>query len=115
MGSVRAAWKGYLELGFVSCGVKVIGATTEASKIHFKILNRKNKLPVRALVIAMAVLVSACGESDPPVAGSQPQDQLPPAQTDTIDKAPTQDADPTPQTGSGGEQQPSEPAQPKPN
>jgi DNA end-binding protein Ku len=40
----RAVWKGYLKLGTVSCGVKVVGAATEAGRIHFRILNRKDKL-----------------------------------------------------------------------
>ncbi|RUX91321.1 MULTISPECIES: Ku protein [unclassified Mesorhizobium] len=45
----RAAWKGFLKVGSVACGVKVIGATSEASKIHFKILNRKDGLPVKSV------------------------------------------------------------------
>ncbi|MFA6153277.1 MAG: Ku protein [Mesorhizobium sp.] len=45
----RAAWKGFLKVGSVTCGVKVIGATSEASKIHFKILNRKDGLPVKSV------------------------------------------------------------------
>ncbi|MCV3210029.1 Ku protein [Mesorhizobium sp. YC-39] len=47
----RAAWKGFLKFGSVSCGVKVVGATSEASKIHFKILNRKNGLPVKSAYV----------------------------------------------------------------
>ncbi|WP_318011331.1 Ku protein [Mesorhizobium sp. ES1-4] len=45
----RAAWKGFLKVGAVSCAVKVVGATSEASKIHFKILNRKDGLPVKSV------------------------------------------------------------------
>ncbi|QND68893.1 Ku protein [Mesorhizobium loti] len=45
----RAAWKGFLKVGSVTCGVKIIGATSEASKIHFKILNRKDGLPVKSV------------------------------------------------------------------
>ncbi|WP_214472712.1 Ku protein [Mesorhizobium sp. dw_380] len=45
----RAAWKGFLKVGSVSCGVKIVGATSEASKIHFKILNRKDGLPVKSV------------------------------------------------------------------
>ncbi|MBZ9674306.1 Ku protein [Mesorhizobium sp. ES1-1] len=45
----RAAWKGFLKVGSVTCGVKVVGATSEASKIHFKILNRKDGLPVKSV------------------------------------------------------------------
>jgi DNA end-binding protein Ku len=44
----RAIWKGFLKLGAVSCGVKLVGATTEAEKIHFRILNRKDRLPVKS-------------------------------------------------------------------
>jgi len=47
----RAVWKGYLRLGAVSCGVKLVGATSEAGKIHFRILNRKDKLPVKSAYI----------------------------------------------------------------
>jgi|AraplaCL_Col_mCL_1032037.scaffolds.fasta_scaffold01227_8 DNA end-binding protein Ku len=43
----RAVWKGFLKVGSVTCGVKLVGATSESSKIHFKILNRKNGLPVK--------------------------------------------------------------------
>lgn len=42
-----AVWKGFLKVGSVTCGVKIVGATSEASKIHFKILNRKDGLPVK--------------------------------------------------------------------
>jgi DNA end-binding protein Ku len=45
----RAAWKGFLKVGSVACGVKIVGATSEASKIHFKILNRKDGLPVKSV------------------------------------------------------------------
>ncbi|MGN6771925.1 MAG: Ku protein [Rhizobiaceae bacterium] len=47
----RAVWKGYLKLGAVSCGVKLVGATSEAGKIHFRILNRKDKLPVKSAYV----------------------------------------------------------------
>jgi DNA end-binding protein Ku len=47
----RAAWKGFLKVGSVSCGVKVVGATSEASKIHFKILNRDSGLPVKSAYV----------------------------------------------------------------
>lgn len=33
----RAAWKGFLKVRSVTRGVKIVGATNEASKIHFKI------------------------------------------------------------------------------
>ncbi|TIW90275.1 MAG: Ku protein [Mesorhizobium sp.] len=47
----RAAWKGFLKVGSVTCGVKIIGATSEASRIHFKILNRKDGLPVKSAYV----------------------------------------------------------------
>src|SRR5229473_2921485 len=47
----RAAWRGFLKVGSVSCGVKIIGAVTEAEKIHFRILNRKDGLPVRSAYV----------------------------------------------------------------
>ncbi|CAN7704396.1 Ku protein [Mesorhizobium amorphae] len=51
MATARAAWKGFLKIGSVSCGVKIIGAVTEAEKIHFRILNRKDGLPVKTAYI----------------------------------------------------------------
>jgi DNA end-binding protein Ku len=53
----RAIWKGYLTLGVVSCGVKLVGATSEAGKIHFRILNRNDRQPVKS-----AYLDEATGE-----------------------------------------------------
>ncbi|MER9296486.1 Ku protein [Mesorhizobium sp. M0621] len=47
----RAAWKGFLKVGSVSCGVKIIGAVTEAERIRFRILNRKDGLPVRSAYV----------------------------------------------------------------
>jgi DNA end-binding protein Ku len=44
----RAVWKGFLKLGTVTCGVKLTGATSEAEKVHFRTLNRKSRLPVKA-------------------------------------------------------------------
>ena len=51
MAAARAAWKGFLKIGSVSCGVKIIGAVTEAEKIHFRILNRKDGLPVKSAYV----------------------------------------------------------------
>lgn len=51
MTAPRAVWKGFLKVGSVSCGVKLVGATSEASKIHFKILNRKDGLPVKSAYV----------------------------------------------------------------
>jgi DNA end-binding protein Ku len=47
----RALWKGYLKLGNITCAVKLTGAVTEAGKIHFRTLNRKNRTPVKAIYI----------------------------------------------------------------
>ncbi|TPI76258.1 Ku protein [Mesorhizobium sp. B2-8-9] len=47
----RAVWKGFLKVGSVSCGVKLVGATSEAGKVHFKILNRQDGLPVKSAYV----------------------------------------------------------------
>ncbi|UVK38623.1 Ku protein [Mesorhizobium sp. AR10] len=47
----RAVWKGFLKVGSVVCGVKIVGATSESSKVHFKILNRRDGLPVKSAYI----------------------------------------------------------------
>lgn len=47
----RAVWKGFLKVGSVSCGVKLVGATSEAGKVHFRILNRKDGLPVKSAYV----------------------------------------------------------------
>jgi DNA end-binding protein Ku len=44
----RAIWKGFLKLGSVSCSVKLIGATSEAERVHFRILDRRSRLPVKS-------------------------------------------------------------------
>lgn len=46
MSAPRAIWKGHLKVGSVSCAIKLVGATTESEKIHFRILNRKTNKPV---------------------------------------------------------------------
>ncbi|TGQ89182.1 Ku protein [Mesorhizobium sp. M8A.F.Ca.ET.208.01.1.1] len=51
MTAPRAVWKGFLKVGSVTCGVKIVGATSEASKNHFKILNRRDGLPVKSAYI----------------------------------------------------------------
>ncbi|MBZ9991207.1 Ku protein [Mesorhizobium sp. BH1-1-5] len=51
MAAPRAVWKGFLKVGSVACGVKLVGATTEAGKVHFKILNRQDGLPVKSAYI----------------------------------------------------------------
>lgn len=47
----RAVWKGFLKVGSVACAVKLVGAVTQSEKIHFKVLNRKDKLPVRSAYV----------------------------------------------------------------
>ncbi|BCM19956.1 non-homologous end joining protein Ku [Mesorhizobium sp. J8] len=51
MAAPRAVWKGFLKVGSVSCGVKLVGATTEAGKVHFKILSRRDGLPVKSAYV----------------------------------------------------------------
>ena len=51
MAAPRAVWKGFLKVGSVSCGVKLVGATSEAGKVHFKILNRADGLPVKSAYV----------------------------------------------------------------
>ena len=38
--AVRPAWKGYLKLSLVTCGVELSSATTKSEKVSFRILNR---------------------------------------------------------------------------
>jgi DNA end-binding protein Ku len=40
MMAVRPAWKGYLKLSLVTCGVELSNATTQNDKVSFRILNR---------------------------------------------------------------------------
>lgn len=47
----RAAWKGFLRIGSVTCGVKIIGVVSEAEKIRFSILNRKTGNKVRSVYV----------------------------------------------------------------
>lgn len=47
----RAAWKGYLKIGSVSCGVKIVGVVTEAEKIRFNVLNRETGNRVRSVYV----------------------------------------------------------------
>jgi DNA end-binding protein Ku len=49
--ALRAVWKGFLKFGGVSCGIKLINAASESEKIHFRILNRKDRLPVKAAYV----------------------------------------------------------------
>lgn len=49
--ALRAVWKGFLKFGAVSCGIKLINAASESEKVHFRILNRKDRLPVKSAYI----------------------------------------------------------------
>ncbi len=49
--ALRAIWKGFLKFGSVSCGIKLINAASESEKIHFRILNRKDRLPVKSTYV----------------------------------------------------------------
>lgn len=51
MAAPRAAWKGFLRVGSVTCGVKIVGVVTEAEKIHFKVLSRKTGNAVRSVYV----------------------------------------------------------------
>lgn len=46
--ALRAVWKGFLKFGAVTCGIKLINAASESEKVHFRILNRKDRLPVKS-------------------------------------------------------------------
>lgn len=48
MMALRAVWKGFLKFEAVTCVVKLISATSESEKVHFRILNRKDRLPVKS-------------------------------------------------------------------
>lgn len=47
----RAVWKGFLKMASVTCAVKLAGATSEADKVSFRILNRKTRTPVKSSYI----------------------------------------------------------------
>lgn len=51
MAAPRALWKGFLKLGSITCTVKLVGAVSEAGKIHFRTLNRKTRQPVKAIYV----------------------------------------------------------------
>lgn len=65
MPAARAVWKGWIKLGKVACAVKLVNATSEAaSKVHFRILNRATKNPVRSAYVdeATGEVVDADGQ-----------------------------------------------------
>ncbi|MHB2167223.1 non-homologous end joining protein Ku [Alsobacter sp. R-9] len=43
----RPSWKGYLKLSLVTCAVELTGATTQAEKVRFKVINRATGNTVR--------------------------------------------------------------------
>lgn len=49
--ALRAVWKGFLKFGSVTCGIKLINAASESEKIHFRILNRKDRLPIKSAYV----------------------------------------------------------------
>lgn len=49
--ALRAVWKGFLKFDSVSCGIKLINAASESEKVHFRILNRRDRLPVKSTYV----------------------------------------------------------------
>lgn len=49
--TARAVWKGFLKFGSVACAVKLVGATSESEKLHFRILNRKTQQPIKSVYL----------------------------------------------------------------
>lgn len=49
--ALRAVWKGFLKFGAVSCSIKLINAASESGKVSFRILNRKDRLPVKSAYV----------------------------------------------------------------
>jgi len=49
--ALRAVWKGFLKFGAVSCAIKLINAASESEKVSFRILNQKDRLPVKSAYI----------------------------------------------------------------
>ncbi len=49
--ALRAVWKGFLKFGAVSCAIKLVNAASESEKVSFRILNRKDRLPVRSVYV----------------------------------------------------------------
>lgn len=46
--ALRAVWKGFLKFGAVTCAIKLTNAASDSEKVQFRILNRKDRLPVKA-------------------------------------------------------------------
>lgn len=49
--ALRAVWKGFLKFGAVSCSIKLINAASESEKVSFRILNRKDRLPIKSAYV----------------------------------------------------------------
>lgn len=49
--ALRAVWKGFLKFGAVSCAIKLVNAASESEKVSFRILNRKDRLPVKSVYV----------------------------------------------------------------
>ncbi len=49
--ALRAVWKGFLKFGAVTCAIKLINAASESEKVQFRILNRKDRLPVKSAYV----------------------------------------------------------------
>ncbi|MBX3584242.1 MAG: Ku protein [Rhizobiaceae bacterium] len=49
--ALRAVWKGFLKFGAISCSIRLINAASDSDKISFRILNRKDRLPVKSVYV----------------------------------------------------------------
>jgi len=49
--ALRAVWKGFLKFGAVACAIKLTNAASESEKVQFRILNRKDRLPVKSAYV----------------------------------------------------------------
>jgi DNA end-binding protein Ku len=51
MAAPRAAWKGFLRVESVTCGVKAVGVVTETETIRFNILSRRTGNTVKVAYV----------------------------------------------------------------
>lgn len=49
--ALRAVWKGFLKFGAISCSIRLVNAASDSEKVSFRILNRKDRLPVRSVYV----------------------------------------------------------------
>jgi len=49
--ALRAVWKGFLKFGAVACAIKLTNAASDSEKVQFRILNRKDRLPVKSAYV----------------------------------------------------------------